>query len=336
MPNIYGISQEIGTYKIVDYLMNATHPDCDFADNKYIVGPPNDSMWVNLSASDSIQGNFGMAWIDGLGPDIIIQSAYNRGTHVVNLVLSDGTLSSSAVISNNQWIYIDDIIQWNYAFKGSSDCKSNSLQGAYYLGILDFQEDFDLLEDDIVVGIKIKFQSFPQDPDISGVFITSYAKECNLIDLGDDFFICSKDTLYIDIGDFENLKWGENSIGNRLVLDSENLSLGYNEIIVQGLDSANGCKSIDTLGVTVDRCLQFNEDSHCPNLVLYPNPVETVINLEFSILEEENTIKIFTYRGKLMEEFHNTPKELAIDLTGYLPGLYLLKSQKSICKFIKH
>ncbi|RYD82972.1 MAG: T9SS type A sorting domain-containing protein, partial [Sphingobacteriales bacterium] len=69
------------------------------------------------------------------------------------------------------------------------------------------------------------------------------------------------------------------------------------------------------------------------NMRLYPNPVENVLNVEFTVPQINNTkaaLEIFTVEGKLvktenMQAKAFSPNTIYADLSGFNKGIYLAK-----------
>jgi len=110
--NIESHAQEFAGYEIIDYLRNVVHPTCDLGTNKYITGPPNDSMWVNLETIETISGDFGFGWTNGPGPELIIHSAFNKDRYDVRLILNNGSFSESHRVEIADWINLEGNVPW--------------------------------------------------------------------------------------------------------------------------------------------------------------------------------------------------------------------------------
>jgi len=199
---------------------------------------------------------------------------------------------------------------------------------------MDFQEDFQLQEEDIVVGIEITLLITSAATDISGVYLIDNAEPCTLVDLGIDRTICSTDSVFLTSEFFENLQWSDGSTASTFFVHGSNLEIGFQEIFVEAQDS-NGCISHDTIGITVEKCWSFNNMGYCKNIILYPNPSNEELNIVFAQFEIEDELQIFTYRGRLIETILVSDSSINIDLSNYSDGLYLAKTKYGVCKFVK-
>ena len=66
------------------------------------------------------------------------------------------------------------------------------------------------------------------------------------------------------------------------------------------------------------------------NLNIYPNPANTTINIDRSIL---NTVFIYDVLGN--EVFHSKIETISIDISGFQPGVYFIKTTQGTKRFIK-
>lgn len=168
-------AQNLGGYQIVDFLVEAYHPNCDIASHKYAVGEPNDSLWVNIPDSSVITGYFGSSWLDGNGSDFIIESGYNTDDYDVRMILSDSSFSDTHNIRTKEWISLDDEAPWTYFVDYRCNPQDN-YPGTRQIIPLDFDMDFGLTSTDTVIGIEIMLLkstiNSASDGDFAGVYIT--------------------------------------------------------------------------------------------------------------------------------------------------------------------
>jgi hypothetical protein len=172
--HLTSFSQSIGTYQILDFLVEATHPTCSVATNKYIVGQPNDSIWVNSNDSSAIVGFFGSSWVDGNGNDLVIESGYQIDDYEIRLLLSDSSFSNIHDIDTADWVEINNSVNWIY-LNDIGNCLIANFSGSRKIIALDFNVNFGLTSIDTVIGIEITFINTINDGDIAGVYITDSA-----------------------------------------------------------------------------------------------------------------------------------------------------------------
>lgn len=66
-------------------------------------------------------------------------------------------------------------------------------------------------------------------------------------------------------------------------------------------------------------------------IIIYPNPARDVLNI---FLDKQDDISIYSVTGQFMQKLASS-KHYIIDVSSYLPGMYFVKSQNMISKFIK-
>jgi hypothetical protein len=98
--------------------------------------------------------------------------------------------------------------------------------------------------------------------------------------------------------------------------------VGVYPVVLTATDSSGNTNDV-TVTVTVGDTLSV-EDFEDANLKVFPNPTQTVLNIQFKNLADYS-IKIFDINGK--ELMHKTITELnnTIDVSGYAKGIYLLQ-----------
>ena len=85
-----------------------------------------------------------------------------------------------------------------------------------------------------------------------------------------------------------------------------------------------GCDSIETQRVRVKICSGI-ENITDQKILLYPNPTNSIINIELEQLTEETYIEIVDANSKLVYSEHLRYKSTLIDLSKYESGVYLIK-----------
>jgi hypothetical protein len=107
--------------------------------------------------------------------------------------------------------------------------------------------------------------------------------------------------------------------GNGVLIPCSTLQFDYTNA------PANGCFS----GTSINE-YQVEHDLH-----FYPNPVNQILNIRYSGMY---SLGIYDIRGKLIRQIQNTAKDTQIstDVSMLAPGIYLLKSENGISKFVKY
>lgn len=175
MCSFTGYSQVLGIYNLVDNLVSADHPDCAMADDGYVIGMPNDSIWVNLGENQVMEGMFGSNWIDGDGNDLVLETGFNTDQMSVRLILSDNSLSAVHNIEFGDWEILGQV-NWLFVFAGEF-CTEGFALNSQAIAALDFDTDFGLGAADIVKGVQITFLAPDADVDLAGAYITDNAQQ---------------------------------------------------------------------------------------------------------------------------------------------------------------
>jgi hypothetical protein len=182
-------SQSLGGYPISDYLVIANHPyGCT---DDYVIGPPDDSVWVNFLNGDIMSGYFSSSATNVDGYDLLLETKYNRSNYEVRLILSNGNLSSIHSVVESDWVELPQHI----AYDISISCTGNQPQNTYhYVLPLDFGEDFNVTGSQQIAGIEIEFLSSVGGPDLAGAYIIG---ECQTVTTTTNIVSCGP---YTDFG----------------------------------------------------------------------------------------------------------------------------------------
>ena len=138
-------------------------------------------------------GNFGKGWVNDTGPDLILETSYNRDNYKVRLLLSNNQYSFIRQVLSTSWTQLSKV-QWTHAF---TNCQTGSLNHDRWILPLDFDNDFSLSSTDTVIGIEITFLTTLGQPDMAGVYIINDTT-CNSSIFKDSITICDMDTLTLD------------------------------------------------------------------------------------------------------------------------------------------
>lgn len=67
---------------------------------------------------------------------------------------------------------------------------------------------------------------------------------------------------------------------------------------------------------------------------LYPNPVASILPLEFSAQGYNKEVNIFNTMGQILQT-HTTTQNLELNVESLSPGIYFIKCENTVEKFIK-
>jgi hypothetical protein len=161
-------AQMIGGYNVYGYLATATHPqNCSTG---YVTHLPDDSIWVNFAANDSMAGTFTIPSHDGPGEDLVLESGFNLSSYTVRLLLSNGQYSMAHTVFTTDWVQQPNTVNWKYLF---TSCGTGTQTDVQFLTALDYNLDFNLTATDTVTGLKIIFIAPGGDVDFAGAYIVS-------------------------------------------------------------------------------------------------------------------------------------------------------------------
>ncbi len=192
--NFTSRSQTLGGHPIIDYLVDAIHPNgCDVT---AVTGAPDDSTWVNITVGDTMTGTFGNQWLNAAGSELLLETSFHTDNYNVRLILSSGSYSTTHPVHAADWTPITDTT-WVYV---ETNCNITVFfpHNRYVLP-LDFDTHFGLDATDIVAGIEIIFLTTTGGPDLAGAHIIGgTAFNCDTIDLGNDTTVCNGQGLLLD------------------------------------------------------------------------------------------------------------------------------------------
>lgn len=206
-------AQSLGPYPIFDYWVTATHPNgCS---SNYVTGAPDDSTWVNFQPGDVSVGYFGNAWLDQPGDDLLLETSYHPDNYDVQLVYTNGSLSTIHNVSISSWTQLPDT-PWKHLF---TNCFSSTFGMSRYMVALDFDTDFGATLNDTVAGLKITFLQTVGAPDLAGVYIIQEPPCDSVIFLGNDTLIClNESTVLYANSPQSTFLWSDNSTADSLIV----------------------------------------------------------------------------------------------------------------------
>ncbi len=85
-----------------------------------------------------------------------------------------------------------------------------------------------------------------------------------------------------------------------------------------------------------DEFIGNNERSDQQQLVVYPNPVSDIVNLEFSKDVTGSFLKIYNVSGQLISNTIISSAEMDLDVSGFEPGVYIVQVNEAVKRIMKH
>lgn len=237
-------SQVLGGHQIKDYWVTAVHNNnCD---PSYVIGPPDDSTWVNFAEFDVVQGNFAFTWVDKAGDDLLLETSFHADNMDIRLLLKGGGFSAVHRVSEADWQQISSV---NWKWVESSVCVRHfSIAEERFVLPLDFNQDFGLASSDQVEGVEITFLATQGAPDLAGVYIIS---ACDSVNLGKDTILCEGDSLVLDATEHNaSYQWQDNSTNPTFVVRSPGKY--WVDVVT------NNCRSTDTILVKMEPSIHLD------------------------------------------------------------------------------
>lgn len=162
-----------------------------------------------------------------------------------------------------------------------------------------------------------------------------------IIDLGTDLSLCADSSIIVDLSTDNTYMWFDNSMGNSITLDNNNLNIGANEIWVEVTDS-NACMSSDTLMLTFIDCDTTNLRDISQHLAvqIYPNPTSAKLQLDFDDTYTSLEMTIFNSIGQaIQQENYTNTSTIQTDLSELSNGIYTINiiiDQKWRANYLVH
>lgn len=329
-------SQDLGGYELQDALSTAVHPQCSDFDNRYIVGWPNDSIWVdftlNNNSPDTMRGTFNQAWSVGPGKELLLETGFHPDNYIVHLQLADGSYSEPKQVESADWTQMPNL-DWQYAY--GIPCGESEQLSSGYLFALDFETDFGLDQGDLVTGIRIIFLITAGAADLAGVYITEHALACGPSpNLGPDTTICVDQSLTLQGGTYANYLWSDGSTDSLLTINSETTGPGTFTYSLEAVDIL-GCVFTDSITVTVEICTDTYELNLEEFKMVYPNPATDQITIVLPNFTSPHDLKLYALNGQLIRILRISEKETIVDISDWPKGNYFGLIGKYYVKFVK-
>jgi len=147
------------------------------------------------------------------------------------------------------------------------------------------------------------------------------------IDLGRDTFLyvdsLKKQAFVLTPGaGYASYLWSDNSDQATLEVD-DSYAIGEYSIWVE-VEDEKGCKGKDTIGLRID-VVNSVSTNLATSFKLYPNPNDGHFTLAFDQGVGEIRIDIYSIDGQFISSMHTEQSEVAIDLSAYPKGVYILE-----------
>ncbi|MBX3164007.1 MAG: T9SS type A sorting domain-containing protein [Bacteroidetes bacterium] len=160
-----------------------------------------------------------------------------------------------------------------------------------------------------------------------------------VLNVSSNYTICSPQILTLTVSGAYNYywQWGTNAYAtSTAIIVKPNTTTQYS---VSGTDEF-GCKSAKIVSVTIS-CVGVEElnaeTDNYPSLQLrvYPNPANSMLNVECEMLNGEMDFQIITVLGEVIKHSIVTTKHSQIDVSGLENGIYFIKVGNASRKFVK-
>ncbi|MFZ6052032.1 fibronectin type III domain-containing protein [Halocola ammonii] len=157
-------------------------------------------------------------------------------------------------------------------------------------------------------------------------------REC----LADASFSYSTDTICTYnssiIPDITGLPGGTFSAGDGLDIDPETgeidpatSDVGSYEVFYETMEDSL-CTDMQMTTIVVDPCTGVDEFDNLTSVGVYPNPASSVLNLDFTGIDEKVNIEVMDMTGKVvMSETFANPSNEEINVSGFESGLYMIR-----------
>ena len=153
-----------------------------------------------------------------------------------------------------------------------------------------------------------------------------------VVDLGNDTIIKGNQSLVLKAGSgFDAYLWTGNATTDQITVDSATYGLGIKTIWVKV--TQNGCDGSDTIRVEIISSVSIDDPEANFGLKVYPNPVNSKLNLELSPIRKEMVITLTDINEKQLKSIRIQPDYLSslhqIDVSELSKGIYYLNISNS-------
>lgn len=164
-----------------------------------------------------------------------------------------------------------------------------------------------------------------------------------LINLGKDTTIYGTNSLVLNAGaGFDSYLWSNLTTNSTLVVSSSKNGFGLKLIWVKV--TQNGCIGRDTIMVNIKKTISISEPQANYELKVFPNPVNNMLNIALSPIENEMIVVLTDMNGKQLKSIRIMPNNAAsnhqMDVSEFAEGVYYLdisnSESRKFVKFVKY
>ena len=147
--------------------------------------------------------------------------------------------------------------------------------------------------------------------------------------LGNDTTICQGDTLTLNAGNFYFYDWSDGQTTPTIDVTSSD---SYFVVVTD----SNGCENIsNTINVDFVVCTNVDEINKNTTISIYPNPAHSNLQITTSNEQLGKNIEILDITGKVVSTFENSKTFQKLDISNLQNGIYFIKINNTVAKFIK-
>jgi hypothetical protein len=149
--------------------------------------------------------------------------------------------------------------------------------------------------------------------------------------------ICAGASATLTAGGANSYTWNTSAVSNSIVVNPS-VTTVYS---VTGVN-AFGCTSTQTVTQQVDPCLGFSSIGNETQIIVYPNPANQALILEFSGYSDNDAVEVLNVLGQKLMEMNVRSNKIIIDVSEMQEGYYFLKlksksgSEERIPFIIRH
>jgi hypothetical protein len=136
--------------------------------------------------------------------------------------------------------------------------------------------------------------------------------------------LCSGASATLTAGGANSYTWNTSAVSNSIVVNPS-VTTVYS---VTGIN-AFGCTSTQTISQQVDPCLGTLNVKNEIQIIIYPNPANTYLNIEVNQSTENFEFEIRNVLGQKLKEIHSTTAVVFIDVSDLQDGYYLIKMKNN-------
>ena len=155
-----------------------------------------------------------------------------------------------------------------------------------------------------------------------------HAKILAGVHLGKDTVLYDKQSVTLDAGSsFDTYFWSNGSSQHQITVDST--GIGYNSREFWVSVSNDWCNSTDTIRITFRKISSIDEKQGEINVRIYPDPAQSLLNIETSGSDIRLMVKILDARGKIVKVCRLNPQNGKfagqVDISALSAGVYFIQ-----------